>query len=350
MIPPRSVRPDLLAATVGDAIAACPLASATPGSAIGGTRPTRLPLVIRSEGLTKRYGARTAVDDLSFEVRSGTVTGFLGPNGAGKSTTMRMIMGLDVPDAGSSTLNGKRIHDIDAPMREVGVLLDAGYLHPTRKAANHLWALAASNCIPRSRVDEVLGLVGLTEVAGQRVGKFSLGMKQRLGIAAALLGDPSIIILDEPANGLDPEGVHWIRTFLSYLADQGRTVFVSSHLLSEMALMADDLVIIGNGRLIAETNVRSLTADAGGASVFVRGPDIAGLRQVIIGAGGSVDDGDDGLVVTDLDAPTIGNLAYAARLELHELSPRSTSLEDAFLRLTADAQEYRTSTTGEAGA
>ena len=303
--------------------------------------------MIRSEGLTKRYGARTAVDDLTFEVRSGTVTGFLGPNGAGKSTTMRMIMGLDVPDAGTSTLNGRRIHDIAAPMREVGVLLDAGYLHPTRKACHHLWALAASNGIERSRVDEVLGLVGLTEVADQRVGKFSLGMKQRLGIAAALLGDPSIIILDEPANGLDPEGVHWIRTFLSYLADQGRTVFVSSHLLSEMALMADDLVIIGNGRLIAETDVRSLTADAGGGSVFVRGPDLQGLRTVIVGAGGLVDDSDGGLVVVELDARAIGQLAHAAHLELHELSPRRTSLEDAFLRLTADAQEYRTAATGE---
>ncbi|MFM7059791.1 MAG: ATP-binding cassette domain-containing protein [Actinomycetes bacterium] len=303
--------------------------------------------VIRSEGLTKRFGSRTAVDDLSFEVRSGTVTGFLGPNGSGKSTTMRLIMGLDVPDAGSSTLNGRRIHDITTPMREVGVLLDAGYLHPTRRARDHLWALAASNGIARSRVDEVLGLVGLTEVAGQRVGKFSLGMKQRLGIAAALLGDPSVVILDEPANGLDPEGVHWIRTFLSYLAGQGRTVFVSSHLLSEMALMADDLVIIGNGRLIAETDVRSLTADAGGASVLVRGPDPDGLRAAITGGGGTVEAADGGLVVVDLDAATIGHLAHAAGLELHELSPRSASLEDAFLSLTADAQEYRTAATGE---
>ena len=303
--------------------------------------------MIRSEGLTKRYGARTAVDDLSFEVRSGTVTGFLGPNGAGKSTTMRMIMGLDVPDAGTSTLNGRRIHDLATPMREVGVLLDAGYLHPTRRARDHLWALAASNGIPRSRVDEVLALVGLTEVADQRVGRFSLGMKQRLGIAAALLGDPSIVILDEPANGLDPEGVHWIRTFLCYLADQGRTVFVSSHLLSEMALMADDLVIIGNGRLIAETDVRSLTAGAGGGSVFVRGPDLDGLRSAVVGGGGTTEDVDDGLLVTELDAAAIGHLVHVAGLELHELSPRSTSLEDAFLQLTAEAQEYRTTTTDE---
>lgn len=298
--------------------------------------------VIRSEGLTKRFGGRTAVDDLTFEVRSGTVTGFLGPNGAGKSTTMRMIMGLDVPDAGGSTLNGRRIHDLDTPMREVGVLLDAGYLHPTRRAHHHLWALAASNGIRRSRVDEVLALVGLTEVADQRVGKFSLGMKQRLGIAAALLGDPSIIILDEPANGLDPEGVHWIRTFLSYLAGQGRTVFVSSHLLSEMALMADDLVIIGGGRLIAETDVRSLTANAGGGSVIVRGPDRIGLRRAITGAGGEVADEGDALAVMGMDAAAIGRVAHEAQLELHELAPRSTSLEDAFLQLTAGAQEYRT--------
>ncbi|MFM7617534.1 MAG: ATP-binding cassette domain-containing protein [Actinomycetes bacterium] len=302
--------------------------------------------MIRCEGLTKRYGARTAVDDLTFEVRPGTVTGFLGPNGAGKSTTMRMIMGLDVPDAGMSTLNGRRIHDLPAPMREVGVLLDAGYLHPTRRARHHLWALAASNGISRSRVDEVLALVGLTEVADQRVGRFSLGMKQRLGIAAALLGDPSIIILDEPANGLDPEGVHWIRTFLSYLADQGRTVFASSHLLSEMALMADDLVIIGGGRLIAETDVRSLTADAGDASVAVRGPDLEALRAAITAAGGAVTTDGDALTVTGIDAAAIGHLAHAAGMELHELSPRTTSLEDAFLRLTASVQEYRTAPPG----
>lgn len=298
--------------------------------------------MIRCEGLTKRFGRRTAVDDLSFVVRGGTVTGFLGPNGAGKSTTMRMIMGLDVPSAGISTLNGRRIHQLASPMREVGVLLDAGYLHPTRRARHHLWALAASNGIPKVRVDEVLAMVGLTEVAGQRVGKFSLGMKQRLGIAAALLGDPSIIILDEPANGLDPEGVHWIRTFLSHLADQGRTVFVSSHLLAEVALMADDLVIIGGGRLIAETDVRTLTADAEGASVVVRGPDPTALRRAITEAGGTVADADGVLLVTGLDAAVIGRIAHDAHLELHELAPRTTSLEDAFLRLTAGAQEYRT--------
>lgn len=298
--------------------------------------------MIRGEGLTKRYGNRTAVDDLSFEVRSGTVTGFLGPNGAGKSTTMRMVMGLDVPDSGRSTLNGRRIHEIPRPMREVGVLLDAGYLHPTRRARDHLWALAASNGIPRSRVDETLALVGLTEVAGQRVGKFSLGMKQRLGIAGALLGDPSIIILDEPANGLDPEGVHWIRTFLSHLATEGRTVFVSSHLLSEMALMADDLVIIGGGRLIAETTVTALTENAGGAMVVVRGPSLHALRPALQAAGATVRDAGDAIEVIDLPAATIGRLAHELGVEIHELSPRTTSLEDAFLQLTADAQEYRT--------
>ena len=299
-------------------------------------------LVIKSDGLTKKFGSKTVVDSLSFEVASGVVTGFLGPNGSGKSTTMRLIMGLDLPNAGGSLLNGKRINEIASPMREVGVLLDADYVHPKRTARNHLWALAASNSIPKSRVEEVLALVGLTEVAGKRVGNFSLGMKQRLGIAATLLGDPSIVILDEPANGLDPEGVHWIRNFLSYLADQGRTVFVSSHLLSEMALMASALIIIGNGRLIAETSVKELTSNSSGASVFVRSPLVAELSAALVTAGAKVVNNNDGVVVTGMDAAQVGRLAFEHRIEIHELSPRTTTLEEAFLELTAGFQEYQT--------
>ena len=307
--------------------------------------------VIKSDGLTKAFGSKTVVDSLSFEVASGVVTGFLGPNGAGKSTTMRLIMGLDLPNSGGALLNGKRINEIASPMREVGVLLDAGYVHPTRTARNHLWALAASNSIPKSRVEEVLSMVGLTEVAGKRVGNFSLGMKQRLGIAATLLGDPSIVILDEPANGLDPEGVHWIRNFLSYLADQGRTVFVSSHLLSEMALMASALVIIGNGRLIAETSVEELTSNSAGASVFVRSPNLTELTAALVAAGARVSDGEaadrEGIVVTGLEATEVGRLAFEKNIELHELSPRTSTLEEAFLELTAGFQEYQTEHHGE---
>lgn len=303
--------------------------------------------MITSDALTKTFGSKTVVDSLSFEVASGVVTGFLGPNGAGKSTTMRLIMGLDLPNSGGALLNGKRINEIAYPMREVGVLLDAGYVHPTRTARNHLWALAASNSIPKSRVDEVLAMVGLTEVAGKRVGNFSLGMKQRLGIAATLLGDPSIVILDEPANGLDPEGVHWIRNFLSYLADQGRTVFVSSHLLSEMALMASALVIIGNGRLIAETSVEELTSNSAGVSVFVRSPKLAELTDALVVAGAKVTNEDDGVVVTGLEATQVGHLAFVKSLEIHELSPRTSTLEEAFLELTAGFQEYQTEQHGE---
>ena len=307
--------------------------------------------MIKSDGLTKKFGSKTVVDSLSFEVASGVVTGFLGPNGAGKSTTMRLIMGLDLPNAGGSLLNGKRINEIASPMREVGVLLDAGYVHPTRTARNHLWALAASNSIPKSRVEEVLSMVGLTEVAGKRVGNFSLGMKQRLGIAATLLGDPSIVILDEPANGLDPEGVHWIRNFLAYLADQGRTVFVSSHLLSEMALMASALVIIGNGRLIAETSVEELTSNSAGASVFVRSPKVRDLTAALVSAGAKVSNGEaadrDGIIVTGLEATEVGHLAFEKNIEIHELSPRTSTLEEAFLELTAGFQEYQTEKNGE---
>ncbi len=298
--------------------------------------------MISARSLTKRYGPKTVVDDLSFDVQPGVVTGFLGPNGAGKSTTMRMIMGLDMADGGTATLNGRPFSELKDPMREVGVLLDAGYLHPTRTARNHLWALAVSNGLSKARVDEVLGMVGLSDVAGKRVGAFSLGMKQRLGLAAALLGDPSIIILDEPANGLDPEGVRWIRDFLSYLAMEGRTVFASSHLLSEMALMAQQLVIIGNGRLIAETTVSDLVTGATGAAVTVRAPRLDEFTVALAGAGASVARKHDLLKVTGWDTARVGRFAFEQRYELHELSQQAPSLEDAFLELTAGAQEYRT--------
>jgi ABC-2 type transport system ATP-binding protein len=306
-------------------------------------RPIRmLGNMIQARGLTKTYGSKTVVDNLSFDVPSGVVTGFLGPNGAGKSTTMRMLMGLDIAERGTSTLNGKQLRDIKQPMREVGVLLDAGYLHPTRTARNHLLAMAYSNGLKKSRVDEVLAMVGLSDVADNRVGTFSLGMKQRIGLAGTLLGDPSIIILDEPANGLDPEGVHWIRTFLAHLAAEGRTVFVSSHLLSEMALMAERLVVIGGGKLIAETTVNGITADASGASVLVRSPQIDELLVALTYAGVVTEREGDGIAVTGWNADQIGRLAFEQHIELHELSTRTPTLESAFLELTASSQEYRT--------
>jgi ABC-2 type transport system ATP-binding protein len=292
--------------------------------------------------LTKTYGPKTVVDDLSFEVRPGVVTGFLGPNGAGKSTTMRMIVGLDRATRGSATIAGKRVRDDAAPMRQVGVLLDAGYLHPTRSARDHLWAMAASNGLPRRRVDDMLALVGLADAARRRVGTFSLGMKQRLGLAGAMLGDPQVIILDEPANGLDPEGVHWIRTFLSHLASEGRTVFVSSHLLSEMSLMAEDLVIIGTGKLIAQTTVKDLTERASGSSVIVRSPSLAALGELLTRNGAQVRLEGDTLIVAEWDAADVGRLAFGAHIELHELAHSRPTLEDAFLELTSDTQEYRT--------
>jgi len=230
--------------------------------------------MIEARGLTKRYGSTTAVDDLSFKVESGRVTGFLGPNGAGKSTTMRMCLDLDRADAGAVRIDGKRLGDFPKPMRSVGALLDAAYLHPTRKAKEHLWALAASNGLPKKRVDHVLGLVGLTEVANKRVGSFSLGMKQRLGLAGAMLGDPQTLVFDEPANGLDPEGILWIRNFLKGLAGEGRTVFVSSHLLSEMALIAEDLVVIGKGSLIFQGPVDAFVDSAAKKWVTVRSPQL----------------------------------------------------------------------------
>jgi ABC-2 type transport system ATP-binding protein len=298
--------------------------------------------MIEARGLTKRYGDTVAVDDLSFAVQPGRVTGFLGPNGAGKSTTMRMVLGLDRCDAGDVRIDDKRLTDFPVPMRSVGALLDAGYLHPTRKAKDHLWALAASNGLPRTRVDDVLALVGLSEVAGKRVGGFSLGMKQRLGLAAAMLGDPEVLLFDEPANGLDPEGIQWMRRFLKGLADDGRTIFVSSHLLSEMALIAEDLVVIGRGQLIYQGDVTGFVSGAARTWVSVRSPQLDRLVDALTAQGAQVTrTAADAVDVTGADAVAIGELAASLAITLHELSPRSASLEEVFLEATSDAQQYR---------
>ena len=306
--------------------------------------------MIEARGLTKRYGDTVAVDSLSFQVESGRVTGFLGPNGAGKSTTMRMVLGLDRADAGGVRIDAKRLTDYPKPMREVGALLDAGYLHPTRKAKDHLWALAASNGLPRRRVDQVLELVGLSEVAGKRVGGFSLGMKQRLGLAAAMLGDPQTLLFDEPANGLDPEGIQWMRRFLRGLADEGRTVFVSSHLLTEMALIAEDLVVIGQGRLIYQGAVDGFVEGTARRWVRVRSPQLEALALALRDRGAAVTPVAGGAIdVEGPDAATIGELAAEAGATLHELSPQQASLEDVFLQVTAGAQQYRGGATPGAG-
>ena len=298
--------------------------------------------MIEARGLTKRYGSTTAVHDLSFRVDSGKVTGFLGPNGAGKSTTMRMVLGLDRTDAGAVRIDDQRLVDFPTPMRSVGALLDAGYLHPTRKAKDHLWALAASNGLPRKRVDAVLGLVGLSEVANKRVGAFSLGMKQRLGLAGAMLGDPQTLLFDEPANGLDPEGIQWMRHFLRGLADEGRTVFVSSHLLSEMALIADDIIVIGKGELIFQGTVDAFVKGAAQTWVTVRSPQIETLANALHHAGHQVTGtGPNSVDVIGIASDAIGELAFSLGVTLHELSPRTASLEDVFLEVTAGAQEYR---------
>jgi len=298
--------------------------------------------VIEARGLSKRYGTRLAVDNLSFDVQPGVVTGFLGPNGSGKSTTMRLLLGLDRPNSGSATFDGKPYTSYAQPLREVGALLDAGYLHPTRKARSHLLAVAASNHLSRARVDEVLAMVGLAEVAGKRVGGFSLGMKQRLGIAAAMLGDPRTLLFDEPANGLDPEGVRWIREFLKHLASQGRTVFVSSHLLSEVALMADRLVVIGRGRLISSSTVGEFVSRFGHAWVRVQSPAMAALSQLLQQAGATLQfEGPTTAHVYGASATDIGNLAAANGIVLHQLADQSGSLEDAYLEVTNQTVEYR---------
>jgi ABC-2 type transport system ATP-binding protein len=296
--------------------------------------------VIVARGLTKTYGPKTAVDHLSFTVEPGRVTGFLGPNGAGKSTTMRMVLGLDRPTSGSVTVNGHSYADSPAPLREVGALLEARALHPGRTARNHLRWLAASNGIPRTRIDEVLDLVGLESVADQRVGRFSLGMGQRLGIAVALLGEPPVVVLDEPVNGLDPEGIRWVRRLARELAEQGRTVLVSSHLMSEMALTADHLLVVGRGRMLADCSMARFIADHAASFVRVRSPRPGDVEALLRGAGLDVDRHGDELRVQGLDAAGIGDLVGRAGLHLHELTLVQSSLEDAFMTLTADSVEY----------
>jgi ABC-2 type transport system ATP-binding protein len=300
--------------------------------------------MIEVENLSKRYGDKLAVDGLSFVVQPGIVTGFLGPNGAGKSTTMRMIAGLDQPTSGRIRVNGADYRAAKAPMRELGVLLEAKAVHTGRSARNHLIALAQTNGIGRARVDEVINLVGLAEVASKRVGGFSLGMGQRLGVASALLGKPKVVMLDEPVNGLDPEGVLWIRTMLKSLAEDGYTVFVSSHLMSEMAQTASRLVVVGRGRLIADTTVEEFVARASGNSVIVRSPEASRLRELLVGPDVTVtSDESDLLQVQGLSTEQIGTIAWQAHLPVFELSPQQASLEEAFMQLTSDAVEYRSS-------
>jgi ABC-2 type transport system ATP-binding protein len=296
-------------------------------------------------GLTKRYGPRTVVDDLSFTVSAGQVTGFLGPNGAGKSTTMRMIMGLAAPSGGSVTIGGRRYRDLPVPLTEVGALLDASAVHGGRTAYNHLLALAASNGLPRHRVGEVLARTGLDGVADRRAGVFSLGMRQRLGIAATLLGDPPVLIFDEPMNGLDPEGIRWIREFMRSLAREGRAVLVSSHLMSEMARTADHLVVIGRGRLIADTGMNEFMLADGAGAVLVRTDDAATFTLRLSAAGATVREGSESsLVVSGMTAAQIGKLAAFHGVALSELAPQRASLEDAFMELTSDSVEYHGAT------
>jgi ABC-2 type transport system ATP-binding protein len=298
--------------------------------------------MIEIRALSKRYGDKLAVRDLSFTVEPGHVTGFLGPNGAGKSTTMRMIVGLDHPTAGTATVDGRRYRDHPAPLREVGALLEAKSVHKGRSARNHLLALAQTHGIPATRVDEVLAMVGLQAVAYRRAGGFSLGMAQRLGIAAALLGDPATVVLDEPVNGLDPDGVLWVRTLLKALAAEGRTVLVSSHLMSEMAVTADRLVIIGRGRLLADTTMDELIGPVAVGSVLVRSPHATDLREVLVGLGATVTSAEPGVLrVGGLTAEQIADLAVERRMALHELAPQRASLEQAYMELTRDAVEYR---------
>ncbi|MEJ6013129.1 ABC transporter ATP-binding protein [Corynebacterium sp. H127] len=308
--------------------------------------------MIEVTNLSKHYGKVRAVDDLTFAVKPGVVTGFLGPNGAGKSTTMRMIVGLDRPTEGIALIDGKHYKDLKNPLREVGTLLDAKAVHPNRSAAKHLKWIAQSNGIPSSRVDEVLGLVGLSEVAGKSAGGFSLGMGQRLGLATALIGDPGVLILDEPVNGLDPEGIRWVRSFLKSLAAEGRSVLVSSHMLSEMALTADDLVVIGQGRLIAETTTYDFVKNSSKTHVLVRSENMQEFEAVlgeeqIVYAKETDEEGRPVLVIDDQTTDYIGALAYSTGILLQQLSERKASLEDAFITMTGDSVQYRTDKAGE---
>ncbi len=298
--------------------------------------------MIKASGLTKRYGEKTAVDGLTFTVEPGIVTGFLGPNGAGKSTTMRMILGLDRPAAGSVTVNGRSYAEHRAPLHEVGALLEAKAIHTGRTAYNHLVALAATTGIPRRRVDEVIDLVGLRDVARKRAGGFSLGMGQRLGIASALLGDPKTLILDEPVNGLDPEGILWIRNLLKELASEGRTVFVSSHLMSEMALTAEHLIVIGRGKLIADTSVKEFIDRASTGRVKVRSPQAARLSELLAGPNVTVTSSEDGtLLVSGMISDQIGQVASDNDVTLFELASQQASLEEAFMSMTGNSVEFR---------
>ncbi|WP_326560071.1 ATP-binding cassette domain-containing protein [Micromonospora sp. NBC_01796] len=300
--------------------------------------------MITLTGLTKRFGDSTAVDHLTLDIAPGRVTGFLGPNGAGKSTTMRMILGLDRPTAGTALVDGRPYASLRHPLRHVGALLDAKAVHPGRTARAHLLAMAHSNGIPARRVDEVLATVGLTGVAGKRAGTFSLGMGQRLGIAGALLGDPGVLMFDEPVNGLDPDGVRWIRQLMRSLAAEGRTVFVSSHLMSEMQLTADQLVVIGRGRLIVDAPIAEVIAGSSRTVVRVRSPQPAGLaalRDRLTAPTVTVEPGDAGeLLISGADVALVGDLAHELGVRLHELSTREASLEQAYLELTADSLEY----------
>jgi ABC-2 type transport system ATP-binding protein len=303
--------------------------------------PTVQPM-IEAQGLTKDYGDKRAVEDLSFTVQPGIVTGFLGPNGSGKSTTMRLILDLDRPSAGTVTVNGKRYREHAAPLHEVGALLEARSVHTGRSAYNHLLALAQTHGIPRKRVEELVDLVGLREVAKKRAGQFSLGMGQRLGIASALLADPHTVILDEPVNGLDPEGIHWIRNLLKSLAAEGRTVFVSSHLMSEMALTAEHLIVIGRGKLIADLSVEEFIRRSSKKLVRVRSPQATELRDLVLGPDVTVTSNETGMLEIDgLTAEQIGEAAAAAHIVLHELVQQQASLEEAFMELTRDQVEFR---------
>ncbi|MDQ6840186.1 MAG: ATP-binding cassette domain-containing protein [Actinomycetota bacterium] len=304
--------------------------------------------MIVAENLTKVYGDKTAVSDLSFTVHPGVVTGFLGPNGAGKSTTMRMILGLDAPTAGQVTVNGKHYAEHSAPLHEVGALLEARAIHTGRSARNHLLALAATHGIPTRRVDEVIALVGLGDVASKRVGGFSLGMGQRLGIAVALLADPATLILDEPVNGLDPEGIRWVRNLLKGLAAEGRTVFVSSHMMNEMAVTAEHIIVVGRGRLIADVDMAEFLRSASTSSVRVRSPEASRLAELLSGPDILVAPGDDGaLRITGMTPAGIGDLARDHGLAIHELTAENASLEEAFMEMTADAVEYHGTTNGD---
>ena len=299
--------------------------------------------MIKVDHLTKQYQGTLAVDDLDFEVHPGVVTGFLGPNGSGKSTTMRIILGLDHPSKGRATVKGKRYAELRDPLHEVGALLDAKSIHPGRSARNHLRALAASNRIPFSRVNEVLEFAGIASVAHKKVGNFSLGMSQRLGIAAALLGDPEVLLFDEPVNGLDPEGIRWIREFFRSLANEGRTVFVSSHLMSEMAVSADQIIVIGRGKFITQGSIDSLTATAKG-TVFVRSANQPKLLAALRAGNGEVSElNDEALSVSELTSEQVGQIAFEAGVALFELTPQRASLEEVFMDLTADSVEYGSS-------